>query len=80
MNASFEIEFSSAKHAKHALQVIKSDQSSKVVLSVKAAPKNPKAIYCRIESHSFAALRARATSLLRDVKIARDTFAFIEKG
>jgi len=77
LKAELEVEFSNAGHARKALKIIKtkefSDKAS-VFLSVSGSR-----LKARIEGKGFAALRARTTSFLRDLKAVFDAISLAEK-
>lgn len=80
MNASFEIDFATPSQAKRALVILKpSDSGAKGTLSVKKIPGKPASLYYIVTAPSFAVLRARVTSLLRDLKVAQDAFEFVDR-
>jgi tRNA threonylcarbamoyladenosine modification (KEOPS) complex Pcc1 subunit len=76
MKATLEIGFKSPDHVKKALKIIKAKEFSDKVsatLSVKG-----KILRAKIEGENFAALRARTTSLLRDLKVVFDAISLVE--
>lgn len=78
MKAEFEIVFASPESARKALRVIRTKEISgkvKVSLSVEKNVLN-----ARIEAKGFAPLRARITSMLRDLKVVFDAISIVEKG
>ena len=77
LKAEFEIDFATPALAKKALETIKAKEFSvkaSVLLSVRGS-----VLKARIEGKGFAALRARTTSFLRDVKIVFDAIALAKK-
>ena len=76
MKAELEIDFKTPAHAKKALGVIKSKEfSDKVRMSLSA---KGAVLVIRIQATGFAALRARITSLLRDVKVVMDAISLVK--
>ncbi|MEM4255279.1 MAG: KEOPS complex subunit Pcc1 [Candidatus Norongarragalinales archaeon] len=77
MKAEVEIIFASPAHAKKAVGIIKtkefSDKAS-VRLSAKGAT-----LTARVDAKTFSALRARTTSLLRDLKVVFDAISLVPK-
>ncbi len=76
MQVLFEIEFKDAKQARQALRVVHSKKDKKASLQVKTVPRKQGALRYTIIADSFTSLRAHATSLLRDLKVLKDTFDF----
>lgn len=77
MKAEFEIDFATPALAKKALETIEAKEFSdkaRVLLSASGS-----VLKARIEGKGFAALRARTTSFLRDVKIVFDAIALAKK-
>lgn len=77
LKAELEIDFATEKLAKKALKIITAKEfSDKASLSLSTRGSVLKA---RIEGKGFAALRARTTSFLRDVKVVFDAIALAGK-
>lgn len=77
MNASFEVGFPSEEDAGKALKILgKSSEGPRA--SVKVMQRGS-SLEVTIKADSFAALRARSTSLLRDLKIVMDSFKLVGK-
>ena len=76
MKAVFEIEFKDSKEINNALKIIRPEKSRNVVLHVLHKKSSSNVQYI-IEAPAFSPLRARSTSLLRDLKIMLTVF---EKG
>ncbi len=80
MKATFEIEFAGERQAKLALKAISGGGGKPGRSEVHVTRKHGKAkagrttIIYTITADSFSSLRARATSLLRDLKVAREAF------
>lgn len=79
MKCNFEIPFSSEKSAKNALKVLTETESilsdrSKAQFTVKG-----KIVHIIVEAGDFTALRAKCTTLLRDLKVIIDTNTIIEE-
>lgn len=73
MKAVFEIEFEDIKEAKDALKIIQSQKSRNATLHVLHKTGSREVSYI-IEASAFSPLRARSTSLLRDLKIMLNVF------
>ncbi len=76
MKAIFQIDFPSAKQAADAMKIIKAEKGRNTDLTVSHEKGSDKIIYT-ITASSFSPLRARSTSLLRDLKVMLSVF---EKG
>ena len=72
--ATFEIDFADERQAKLALKAVSGGSGKRAQVHVARRPGTPILIYS-ITADSFSSLRARATSLLRDLKVAREAFA-----
>ena len=71
-----EMEFESPAQARKALKIIKTKEfSEKISLSLKAKGNKLEAT---VKSKSFALMRARITSLLRDLKVVLDSIALVK--
>lgn len=79
MKAVFEIDFADGRQARQALKAMQfAGKSKRAQVHVTLKKGNGRAtIIYTISADSFSALRARATSLLRDVKVAKDAFAVV---
>jgi hypothetical protein len=73
MKATFEIEFESEKEADDSLKIIQSQEGKNAMLHV-LHKKGAKSVLYIIEAKAFSPLRARSTSLLRDIKIMKNVF------
>jgi hypothetical protein len=73
MRAVFDIEFKDAKEAENALKIILPQKSRNAVLHV-LHKKGSEEVTFIIEAAAFSPLRARSTSLLRDIKIMLTVF------
>ena len=76
MKSEIEIEFKTPIHAAKALKIIRAKEFSDKVsasLSVKG-----NAFRAKVEGKNFAVLRARTTSLLRDLKVVFDAISLVE--
>ena len=76
MKAEIEIEFKNPVHASKALKIIKAKEFSDKVSTSFSVKGN--AFKAKIEGKNFAALRARTTSLLRDLKVVFDAISLVE--
>ncbi|MBI5228757.1 hypothetical protein HY991_01505 [Candidatus Micrarchaeota archaeon] len=75
--AEFEIPFEEEKDAVKVIQVIgKKDESKKTMMSVK---REGKKVEIEIKAVDFSSLRAKSTTLLRDLKAVLDTLSLIRK-
>lgn len=78
MEAEIEIEFKTRELAQKALKILKGKEvSDKVKISYSV---EGKVLEVEVEAKSFAVLRARVTSLLRDLKVVLDSIALVEKN
>ncbi|MEK6954169.1 MAG: hypothetical protein AABX01_04120 [Candidatus Micrarchaeota archaeon] len=73
MRAVFDIEFKDQKEAENSLRIILPQKSKNAVLHV-LHKKGSSNVQYIIEAPSFSPLRARSTSLLRDIKIMLTVF------
>ncbi|MFH1257500.1 MAG: KEOPS complex subunit Pcc1 [Candidatus Micrarchaeota archaeon] len=76
MKSTFEIDFKDKKQAEDALKVIRPQKGRNTTLHV-LHKKESNSITYVIDAESFSPLRARSTSLLRDLKIM---FNVLEKA
>ncbi len=77
MKATFEIEFKDKEEAGNALKVIKPQKGRNTTLHVLHRGGNK--LQYIIEADSFSPLRARSTSLLRDLKVMKTVFEKAKK-
>ena len=73
MKATFEIGFQNEKEAEDACNVVKAQIGNNATLHV-LHKKGEKTVLYIVEANSFSPLRARSTSLLRDIKIMKTVF------
>lgn len=79
MKCSFEIPFNTAKSAKDALKVLTETES---VLSERSSAEfslNGTNVLIEVKASDFTALRAKCTTLLRDLKVIIDTNDILTK-
>jgi tRNA threonylcarbamoyladenosine modification (KEOPS) complex Pcc1 subunit len=83
MKATFEIGFADEKQAKVALAAIAAGEApskrSVMHVSHRVEEDGSATIIYELSADSFPALRARATSLLRDVKACKDALAVAKR-
>lgn len=77
MKAEFEVEFDDAELARKAKRVLSFKELSDKSKMELAVEKN--VLKARIEAKTFAALRARSVSFLRDVKVFLDSAELVQK-
>lgn len=77
MKAVFEVEFADQQQARKILGILgKKDETKKTILKIKQSGKK---LIASIEARDFPGLRARATTLLRDLKAILDSIKFVSQ-
>ena len=79
MKTTFDINFKDGKEAEDALKIILPQKSRNAVLHV-LHKKGSSNVQYIIEASAFSPLRARSTSLLRDIKIMMKVFEKTKSG
>jgi tRNA threonylcarbamoyladenosine modification (KEOPS) complex Pcc1 subunit len=78
MKALLEIDFRDSAEAKKVLGILgKKDEGPRAVFEAKAVGKK---VVATVSAKSFSALRARTTTLLRDLKAVFDVTNLVEKN
>ncbi len=72
MKIKIEVEFKNGEEASNAAKIISNEKNEKI--SLKRQIRGRKLII-EIKAASFSSLRARTTSILRDLKVIRDAFS-----